>query len=402
MASARYIYADSLLRRKGPSVTGQNVEDRVRRRPKDRKQQILAHARDLFVEQGYHNVTMGAIASRVGIGPSALYRHFANKAVLLEAVIEDSFGDIEFPASGDIPLDEVIAEAASIAVARPLGVLWSREARHLPPEVRESLRERLRRSAEGYERLLRRDRPQLTAGQAELLARAIQSVMASPSYRSVRIPASTHVEVLIRAARAVAGARMADIGAAGPSVARKGLSPVSRRERLLLAASRLFAEQGYQETSLDDIGSAAEVTGPNLYGYFENKAAVLRAVLDRGTHSLWLDLDQALSRTSDPREALALLAHAYVSRFAAQPRMVHQLTGEVEIEERSVAYQREYVAEWVALVRAVRPELDQRDARHLVHIALSVADDLTTARHLASTEGFVADASAVVVAVLEA
>ena len=383
-------------------MTGQNVEDHVRRRPKDRKQQILAHARDLFVEQGYRNVTMGAIASRVGIGPSALYRHFANKAVLLEAVTEDSFSDIEFPSSDDISLDEVLVEAASIAVARPLGVLWSREARHLPLQVRESLRERLRRSAQGYERLLRRDRPQLTAGQAELLARAVQSVMASPSYRSLRLSASTHIEVLIRAAHAVAAAPATALGTGRAVTVAEGLSPVSRRERLLLAANRLFAEQGYQETSLDDIGGAADVTGPNLYGYFENKAAVLRAVLERGTHSLWLDLDQALSRTTDPREALTLLAEAYVSRFAAQPRMVHQLTGEAEIEQRSVALQREYVAEWVALMRAARPELDQRDARLLVHIALSVADDLTTVRHLASTEGFVADLSAVVVAVLEA
>ena len=40
----------------------------VRTRPKDRKQQILLVARDLFVELGYHQVTMRLIADKLGIG----------------------------------------------------------------------------------------------------------------------------------------------------------------------------------------------------------------------------------------------------------------------------------------------------------------------------------------------
>ena len=46
----------------------------VRRRPKDRKQQILAQARDLFLGLGYPNVSMAMIADRVGITAGGLYR----------------------------------------------------------------------------------------------------------------------------------------------------------------------------------------------------------------------------------------------------------------------------------------------------------------------------------------
>lgn len=380
----------------------------IRRRPRDRKQQILTQARDLFVELGYHNVTMSAIAERVGIAPSALYRHFANKMVLLEAVIEDSFSDLPLP-SGDLSLQDVLSETSAIAVARPLGVLWSREARHLPEQSREAVRATLRRSALSYVRLIAQERPELSQAQADLLAWAIQSVMASPSYRSVRISAAEHVAALTAASLAILRAPLPSpaeqIPAEQDRADRRGrpaLTPVSRRERLLLAAMRLFAERGYQETALDDIGAAAEVTGPNLYSYFDSKAAVLRAVMERGTHALWLDLQDALRASCDPREALAVVAAGYVRLRPGMPNVGRQLTGEPDVDEIARSYQREYVAEWVGLLRHARPELDQRTARLLVHIAIAVADDLTATRHLASTADAAACITTVVVAVLGA
>ena len=51
----------------------------VVRRPRDRKQQILAAAGELFREHGYHNVSVAQVAAAVGITAPALYRHFKNK-----------------------------------------------------------------------------------------------------------------------------------------------------------------------------------------------------------------------------------------------------------------------------------------------------------------------------------
>jgi AcrR family transcriptional regulator len=374
--------------------------DDVRRRPKDRKQQILIQARDLFVELGYRNVTMGQIASRVGIAPSALYRHFANKAVLLEAVIDESFGDLVFPADG-VPLSEVFEQASALGVSRPLGLLWSREARHLPEERQDAVRATLRRAADGYVRLLERERPDLSAEQLDLQAWGILSVMASPGYRSGRRPAGETAARLVAASRAIVEAPLQESRTTQDHDSRT-LQPMSRRERLLLAAMGLFAERGYQETSLDDIGAKADVTGPNLYSYFENKAAVLRAVIERGTHAMWIDLEDVLRRHSDPASALDGLASAYVRRQAAGPSLGRQLTGEVEIEDLARSYQREYVAEWAGLLRSTRLELDESTARDLVHIALVVADNLTATRHLRASTTFVEDLAAVVRAVLHA
>lgn len=53
------------------------------------------------------------------------------------------------------------------------------------------------------------------------------------------------------------------------------------RDRLLHAASTLFAERGFAETSIREIVEAAGVTKGGLYHYFDSKDALLSAIHDR-------------------------------------------------------------------------------------------------------------------------
>ncbi len=62
----------------------------TRRRPHDRRAQIVAAAGELFARRGYQAVGMSDIADVVGVRASALYRHFAGKQELLHAVLEDN------------------------------------------------------------------------------------------------------------------------------------------------------------------------------------------------------------------------------------------------------------------------------------------------------------------------
>ena len=53
------------------------------------------------------------------------------------------------------------------------------------------------------------------------------------------------------------------------------------RELILDAAERLFAEQGYEETSLADVGRVAGVSRATPGYFFGSKAELHRAVLER-------------------------------------------------------------------------------------------------------------------------
>jgi AcrR family transcriptional regulator len=380
----------------------------VRHRPKDRKQQILVHARDLFLELGYPSVSMAMIADRVGITAGALYRHYATKADLLEAVVRDAFS-ATVPAAGGLSLEELIDREIAAVAGRPhMADLWSREARYLPGEMRREIRAVMRQAAQAYVAPLRAHRAGLTAVQAELIAWSIQSVLSCLGRDSVRLPAGSGQALVRGAARALPDLPLPDrpledvppeSGGARPRRP-AGLAPASTRERLLIAARRQFAAAGYQETSMASIGAEADVTGQNLYGYFDNKAALLRAVLDRGTQALWLNLDAVLETAEDPAAALRLVVAGYVrlSRDWALLRL--DLVGDPGLAEEFKGAQREYIAEWVALLRAVRPALAPAEARALVQTALTVVNDLRRTWHLARQPGFVAWLTAIAEAIL--
>lgn len=57
-----------------------------------RRGEILAAARNLFLKEGVERVTIRAICAAVGVTPPALYRHFRDKRELMIAICNQTFG----------------------------------------------------------------------------------------------------------------------------------------------------------------------------------------------------------------------------------------------------------------------------------------------------------------------
>jgi AcrR family transcriptional regulator len=260
------------------------------------------------------------------------------------------------------------------------------------------VRNLLRRFTRSYADRLLTERPELTVRQAELIAWGIQSVMAGPG-RSARLSTADMGGVVLGAALALCDAPMTAPDPDAPARPESRLQPVSRRERLLLGAMRLFAERGYQDTAMADIGAVADVTGPSLYAHFESKAALLLAGIERGVHLLWAGLDEALRDHAEPQDALCAVVAGYVRRSRDWSGIALPLGGETAIEEAARGLQREYVAEWVGLLQQGRPALDPAVARVSVRIALSLIDDLCRTPHLID-DAFGANVAAMALAVL--
>jgi AcrR family transcriptional regulator len=77
--------------------------------------------------------------------------------------------------------------------------------------------------------------------------------------------------------------------------------------KILRNARRLFARDGYDRVSMDSIAAACGLTKPVLYYYFENKRAVLLAVLE----AHWAEqaaVLEAFQPSPDPRKTLRALA----------------------------------------------------------------------------------------------
>ena len=57
-----------------------------------RRGEILAAARSLFLKEGVDRVTIRAICARVGVSAPALYRHFKDKREIITGICNETFG----------------------------------------------------------------------------------------------------------------------------------------------------------------------------------------------------------------------------------------------------------------------------------------------------------------------
>jgi TetR/AcrR family transcriptional regulator len=70
-----------------------------------------------------------------------------------------------------------------------------------------------------------------------------------------------------------------------------------RRQQILTAALKRFAEKGYAGTSIQEIVDAARVTKPTLYYYFRNKADLYRALVEWAYDQRYRLMQEAAGRS---------------------------------------------------------------------------------------------------------
>jgi AcrR family transcriptional regulator len=152
----------------------------------------------------------------------------------------------------------------------------------------------------------------------------------------------------------------------------------SRRDEILQIAVGLFASRGYHGVSMDDIGSAAGVTGPALYHHFAGKEAMLIAALIPVSKGLLQGGKERVTRhPDDARAALTDLIDFHVEFALENPAVIavhlHELDRLPEEPRRQIRrLQRLYVEEWVAVLGILRPELSAGEARVLAHSAFGL------------------------------
>ncbi len=92
------------------------------------------------------------------------------------------------------------------------------------------------------------------------------------------------------------------------------MSARARREQLLTVSRQLFAERGFEGTSVEEIAARADVSKPVVYEHFGGKEGVYAVIVDREVEALLGALTGVLSSRAHPKvlveqAALALLGY---------------------------------------------------------------------------------------------
>ncbi|MFN3420962.1 MAG: TetR/AcrR family transcriptional regulator [Armatimonadota bacterium] len=116
-----------------------------------------------------------------------------------------------------------------------------------------------------------------------------------------------------------------------PKKSRKRMAPEERQEQIVEAAAKLFSEKGFEGTSIDDIAEACGVAPGLIYHYFDSKADILRALIERKSflpkmaeilkappkatvEETLTELAQAMWEMLEERREMALMMHGEMQR----------------------------------------------------------------------------------------
>ena len=90
-----------------------------------------------------------------------------------------------------------------------------------------------------------------------------------------------------------------------------------KREAILRAATRVFARNGYFNSKVADIASAAGVADGTVYLYFKSKEEILHSIFDRSVDEAVTEARKQMETIDDPREKLRRIAHLHLERLGA-------------------------------------------------------------------------------------
>jgi AcrR family transcriptional regulator len=127
---------------------------------------------------------------------------------------------------------------------------------------------------------------------------------------------------------------------------------------------------------IDEIGTAAGISGPGVYRHFPSKNSLLVALFDRVTEQMLRSARAVVAEQLPPAETLRRLVEVHV-RYISEERALlavwiqdwRSLPG--PDRQRIRRCQAEYVGEWIRALRELRPDLPPRMAEAVAYAAIS-------------------------------
>jgi AcrR family transcriptional regulator len=361
----------------------------VRRRPKDRKAQIARAAAAAFSASGYHAVSMEAIARRLDISATALYRHYPSKydlfrdAVLTlgQQLVDATAFEDEDPAKA---LNRMVDALIDAAIAnRESGGLYRWEARYLHSEDQVLVMDQLRTANRRIHAALKGIRPTLVSAERLMLSSAVLSVIGSIMEHRAKLPADQIRVLLTEVAWQMVHAELPlpEGPTTRPERVRLFASDAGTYEAVLHAALISFGRLGYRETSMEQIASVVGMPTSSIYRYFSGKSEILATAMRRAADRVSGELASAVSEAAGPEEVLGRLIAAYVTLSFDNPELAcvyyaerANLAPADQIMLRNV--QRATVESWTRLLVEARPRWTAAQARIRVHAAMALVVDL--------------------------
>lgn len=155
----------------------------------------------------------------------------------------------------------------------------------------------------------------------------------------------------------------------------------SRQEAILAAALDLFRRRGFHSVGVDEIGTAAGISGPGVYRHFSGKSSLLVALFDSITERMLLGAEEIQKSDNPPEETLDRLVTFHAATAVEERALVavwlqDRRSLPDDDHERLQRRQAEYLEIWQSALTRARPELEPAEAEARVHAALGAVNSV--------------------------
>ena len=346
---------------------------------------IVVAAAGLFGERGFADVGMQEIAERVGVTAGAIYRHFPSKDAVLEAVLMDALGVFLEAADSalsagttEAPLRRMLRATEELAVDRPAQVAtYVRERHRMSGRARSDLTHREAMLFQRWSDAILESRPGLSMADIVVRQQALFGVLSSLALRSGGFGQPRLRRVIADGLVAVASADPLRQIPDPVRSDRAWKAPIPRREQILTAAVRLFAEHGYHAVTMDEIGDALGMSGPSLYEHFTSKADILVDAFDRAGAYVIAGAHLAVASATSTSDAVDRLLRSYVTTAFAHVHLCVVTSREgaaLPASERArlLRQRRDLHERWSILLTELRGDISTSDARALTRSSVAL------------------------------
>ncbi len=150
----------------------------------------------------------------------------------------------------------------------------------------------------------------------------------------------------------------------------KNVNAEKKREAIVETATRLFAKLGFQQTPVEKIAEACDISKALIFHYFERKEDILFEVMNVHMELLLTATDSSLYRNIPPQfsfhEFCRKLLHLYVGGANSQKVLLYELGSLPEDQRKEIIAKERYLIDYAVILlnRALLPrEIDNRRLR---------------------------------------
>ena len=132
------------------------------------------------------------------------------------------------------------------------------------------------------------------------------------------------------------------------------MKSVDKHNKIIVAATKVFAKKGFFNARISDIAKEAKVADGTIYLYFNNKFDILISVLEEEIGKIIEQIEKAIEKETDPERMLMIFIEKHLAAMKQNKNLAEVIHIELRQSDRLVKeYRNNTFKEYIDLISEI-------------------------------------------------